>query len=112
MENKVVLLSTDTFGNGDRQLGETVLESFLTLLKQEDTLPAAIFCMNRGVFTLTNQSLASLHMQELYAQGVPIYACKTCVDYYALENELVVGEISNMARFVDLAAAHPVLTIA
>mgnify|MGYP001271404797 CR=1 FL=1 len=111
MKNKVILLASDQFGHGDPKLGETVLETFFTLLKQQNELPAAIFCMNRGVFTLTEQSFVSVHIKELAEKKVPVYACKTCVDYYQVEDKLITGEISGMNHFIELASQYEVLTI-
>jgi selenium metabolism protein YedF len=111
MKNKVILVSSDKLGEGDPQLGDTVLETFFTLLKQREELPHAIFCMNRGVFTLTDDSFVSVHLKELMEKGVAIYACKTCVEYYGLEENLTVGKISSMGHFIDLAAQFEILTI-
>ncbi|WP_313800612.1 DsrE family protein [Cytobacillus sp.] len=111
MNNKVILLSSDQLGKGDKELGEGVLETFFTLLKQREELPAAIFCMNRGVFTLTDSSFVSVHLKELETKGVEVLACKTCVDYYKIEEKLVAGKISGMPHFIDLASKYEVLTI-
>ncbi len=111
MKNKVILVSSDQLGNGDKELGENVLETFFTLLKQREDLPAAIFCMNRGVFTLTDSSFVSVHLKELEEKGVEVLACKTCVDYYEVEEKLVAGKISGMPYFIDLASKYEVLTI-
>lgn len=111
MKNKVILVSSDQLGAGDQALGENILETFFTLLKNKDDKPVAIFCMNRGVFTLTDQSLISVHLKELQDQGVPILACKTCVDYYQISDQLTVGEVSGMAKFIELASEYDVLTI-
>jgi intracellular sulfur oxidation DsrE/DsrF family protein len=80
-------------------------------LKQKEELPIAVFCMNTGVYTLTNQSLVSLQLKELEDKGVAVLACKTCVDYYKLEEQLVVGKISGMDHFIQLASQYEVLTI-
>jgi selenium metabolism protein YedF len=112
MKNKVILVSSDKLGEGDAQLGESVLETFFTILKQREELPHAVFCMNRGVFTLTDESFVSVHLKELADKGVSIFACKTCVDHYELEDKLSVGTISSMAHFIELAAQYEVLTIA
>ncbi|WCN39410.1 DsrE family protein [Aneurinibacillus uraniidurans] len=111
MNNKVILLTADTFGKGEAELGETVLETFVTLLKQRDEKPIAIFCMNRGVLTLTPRSLVSVHMKELEEAGVRVLACKTCVDYYGVADELLAGEISGMPIFLELADKYEVITI-
>ena len=65
MKNKVILLASDQLGTGEKQLGETILETFFTVLKQKEELPVAIFCMNSGVFTLTEESLISLQLADL-----------------------------------------------
>jgi intracellular sulfur oxidation DsrE/DsrF family protein len=112
MKNKVILVSSDKLGVGDIQLGESVLETFFTLLKQREELPHAVFCMNRGVFTLTEESFVSVHLKELADKGVSIFACKTCVDHYELAEKLTVGTISSMGHFIELASQYEVLTIA
>ena len=78
MKNKVILLASDQLGNGEKELGEGILETFFTVLKQKEELPVAIFCMNRGVFTLTEESLVSLQLADLERKGVDVLACKTC----------------------------------
>lgn len=114
MDRKVILLTTDSFGDGDRELGTQLLETFLTLLKQreQDKLPAAIFCINRGVLALTEQSFASLHLKELVIRGVPVLACGTCVNYYGIQDQLAAGEVSSMGHFMELAVQYEVLTLA
>ncbi|MCY9515508.1 DsrE family protein [Paenibacillus apiarius] len=111
MKGKVILLTSDSIGAQENGLGATILETFLTLLKQREEKPAAIFCMNRGVLALTSRSLASLQLAELARAGVPVLACKTCVDHYGIADELAAGEISSMGAFVDLASQHEVVTL-
>jgi intracellular sulfur oxidation DsrE/DsrF family protein len=111
MKNKVILVSSNQLGKGDSQLGESVLETFFTLLKQREELPHAIFCMNSGVYTLTDDSFVSVHLKELMNKGVAVYACKTCVDHYELSDKLTVGTVSSMAHFIELAAEYEILTI-
>ncbi|MCJ8012132.1 transcriptional regulator [Paenibacillus sp. KQZ6P-2] len=112
MQNKVIFLTTDSMGNGERELGTQILETFFTLLKQREQLPAAIFCANRGVLALTEQSLASVHLKELADQGVPVLACATCVDYYGVREQLTAGGISSMGYFMELAEKYEVMTLA
>ena len=111
MKNKVILLASDQLGNGEKELGEGILETFFTVLKQKEELPVAIFCMNRGVFSLTEESLVSLQLADLERKGVDVLACKTCVDYYELNEKLVTGKVSGMAQFVELASEYEVITI-
>lgn len=111
MRNKVILLASGQIGEGETELGEGILETFFTILKQKEELPAAVFCMNRGVFALTESSLVSLQLMELEEKGVDVLACKTCVDFYELNGKLVAGKISGMAQFIELAAKYEVITL-
>lgn len=111
MENKVILLQSDRIGDDANGLGATVLETFLTVIRSGGYRPAAIFCMNRGVLTLTADSLISLKLAEFVEAGVSVLACKTCVKHYGVEQQLVCGEISGMSTFVELAAKHEVITV-
>lgn len=112
MDKKVIFLTTDSLGNGDTELGAQLLETFVNLLKQRQPLPAAVFCVNRGVLALTEQSFASLHLKELQDKGVPVLACGTCVDYYQIREQLVAGEVSSMGHFMELAEKYEVITFA
>ncbi|MEH6992747.1 DsrE family protein [Neobacillus drentensis] len=111
MKNKIILVSTNQLGRGDQQLGENILETYFTLMKQREELPAAVFCMNSGVLTMTDDSFVSVHLKEMEDKGVEILACKTCVDHYKVEEKLTVGKISGMADFIELSAKYEVITI-
>lgn len=111
MNEKVIFLTTDTMGTGDSRLGEQLLETYFTLLKQQETLPAAIFCVNRGVLALTGKSMASLHLKEIQERGVPVLACSTCVNYYGVGDQLYAGEVSSMGHFIELSAKYEVVTL-
>lgn len=107
----MILVSSDQLGKGEKDLGTGLLETFFTILKQREDLPKAVFFVNRGVFNLTKDSLVSLQLKELEEKGVQLLACKTCVDYYQVEDKLAVGTISGMATFIDLASKYEVITI-
>lgn len=111
MKNKVILVGSNQLGKGPEDLGETLLETFFTLLKQRNDLPAAVFFLNSGVLTLTEDSLISVHLKELENKGVEVLACKTCVDYYGIEEKLSVGKISGMGTFIELAEKYEVITL-
>lgn len=111
MKNKVILVSSNQLGKGSEELGEGILETFFTLLKQREDLPYAIFLMNSGVLTLTEDSLISVHLKEIENKGVAVLACKTCVDYYDIEAKLSAGKISGMNHFIELATQYEVITI-
>ena len=111
MNNKIILVSSNQLGRGDEKLGENVLETYFTLLKQQEVLPKAVFCMNSGVLTMTDDSFVSVHLKEMEDKGVEVLACKTCAEHYGVQDQLSVGKISGMGHFVELSAQYEVITI-
>ena len=111
MNNKIILLLSDHMGDGSKELGAQILETYFNLLKNKPELPVAVFCMNQGVYTMTDESFVSVHLKELSDKGVEILACKTCVDYFNMEDKLTVGKISGMDRFIELSNLYDVITI-
>ncbi len=100
----VVVIKSETMGEGSDELGTLLMRAFVNSLKEVERLPSAIILYNGGVKlgikgTDTAQSLA-----ELEKQGVGIVACGTCVDYYGLKNEMAVGAISNMYKITKLVS--------
>ncbi|MCT8138994.1 DsrE family protein [Anaerobacillus sp. CMMVII] len=111
MKESVILVNSQFLGKGDDILGEGLLETFFTLLKQTNDLPEAVFFVNSGVLALTERSLASLHIKELEDKGVSILACKTCINYYEIEHQLISGQVSSMKQFIELASKFRVITL-
>lgn len=108
--NVVVLITADTIGKGDEELARILMRSFLKCLKEASPLPSAIHFLNRGVFLTTEGSDLLDDLRELAGQGVALYSCGTCLDYYKLRDKLVAGEVGNMAATVQalLSASHVV----
>lgn len=111
LANKVIVLNNESMGQGNPVLGATILASLLRTLVQASELPKAIFCYNGGVKLLVEGSPVLAHLQELAEMGVPVQACKTCVDFFGLRDELKVGEISTMAQYVEYLETCDVVTL-
>lgn len=91
----VVALGSDRLGQGDETLGTLLMKSFLaTLLEVEP--PAALVCLNRGVFLVTSGSPVLEPLRQLEERGTEILACGTCLDFYERRQDLQVGKVSNM----------------
>lgn len=107
----MILLLSNSIGDGDERLGEGLLETYLALLKQEKERPDIIFCMNKAVLTLTDDSFHTTHLKDLEEAGVTILACKTCTDYYEVTDKIKVGELSTMKDMIQLSHQHKTITI-
>ncbi|MDF2557370.1 MAG: transcriptional regulator [Bacillales bacterium] len=111
MKNKIILVDSNQLGKGDEGLGEVLIETFFTLLKQREVKPHAVFLLNSGVQLATDESLVSVHLKELANSGVEILACTTCLNHYHLMEKLVVGSASTMGKFIDLAESYEIITL-
>jgi selenium metabolism protein YedF len=103
--NFVVVISSDTMGEGDAELGHLLLENFIKALKDLDKLPQKIVFYNKGVTIVTKSSPVITHLQDLEKMGVELLLCATCVNYYKLEEQVGAGMLSNMYSIAESMAS-------
>lgn len=98
---KVVVISADVMGGGDDALGATLLKGFIFALTQQDVLPDTVLMYNGGVKMACEGSPALDDLKALAEAGVEIFSCGTCLKNYGLEEQLAVGEVTNMYVIVE-----------
>ncbi len=98
----VVVLSANTVGSGNDDLGKILMKSFVFSLTKQDNLPEHIICYNSGAFLTTENSPVLEDLKLLESEGVQITTCGTCLDFYNLKEKLQVGSVSNMYEIVEL----------
>ena len=104
-KNVVVLVGSDRMGEGSDELGAILIKSFFYAVTQLDELPSAVIFYNGGAKLSVEGSPALEDLRALAAQGVSVYTCGTCLNYYGLKDKLAVGEVSNMYDIVSRCAA-------
>lgn len=92
----VVLLTSDTIGEGDPALGHVLMKSFFRALHDMEKLPMKILCYNSAVKLAAKGSELEGDIRDLEKMGVEILLCSTCVEHYGLGNALSAGQLSNM----------------
>ena len=92
----VLVISSDTMGNGDDTLGRMLLKGFLYAMVEQRRLPETILFYNSGVFLTTEGSGALDDLRELERRGVKILSCGTCLNHFGLFDRLQVGAVTNM----------------
>lgn len=92
----VILVTADEIGKGERELGTTLMKSFLYACVEADEVPATMIFMNSGVRLVTENDETITHLKTLEDRGVDIIACGTCLDYYSLKERLAAGRVGNM----------------
>ena len=92
----VYVISSDSMGRGDDELGWALLQTYIQTIKDIQPLPEKIIFYNSGVKQVTTESGALEALRHLQKQGVEILACGTCLDFFKLKSAIKVGQISNM----------------
>lgn len=100
----IVVVDSDRMGSGNDALGKVLIKGFIFAVTQLDTLPKKILFYNGGA-TLTVEGSDSLEdLKHLEEQGVEIFTCGTCLDYYGVKEKLAVGSVTNMYSIVEAMA--------
>lgn len=106
----VVAMGSNRMGDGDEALGKILIKGFLFALTQLDEVPDAILFYNSGAFLTTEGSDSVQDIKALEAAGAEIFTCGTCLNHYALQDKLQVGQATNMYSIVEkLTAAGKVI---
>ena len=111
MVNEVVLIGSDMLGSSDEKLGRLLMSNFLRLLGQRQELPPYVILWNCGVKLAAVNSETVDFLKALQDRGVEIISCRTCVEYFGLEDSIGAGEIDGMVRIQDVITSHQVLTV-
>ena len=92
----VYVISSASMGRGSDELGWALLQTYIQTIKDVAPLPAKILFYNEGVRLVAEESGALDALCSLQEQGVEIFACGVCLDFFKLTSAIKVGHISNM----------------
>ena len=106
----VIAIASECMGNGDDQLGATLMKGFIYAVSQQEELPSAMLFYNSGAKLTAEGAVTVEDLKNLEAQGVEILTCGTCANFFGLEGKQAVGSITNMYIIVEkLTAADKVI---
>ena len=97
----VVVISSSKMGTGEEDLGKALMKAFIFALTKQDHYPARILLYNSGAFLSCEDSDSLEDLKLLETQGVEIFTCGTCLNYYGLTEKLAVGSVTNMYDIVE-----------
>lgn len=101
-----ILVKSDLFGDGDPELGQVLMKSFLYTLNETANIKYVVF-MNRGVLLTVAGSPVLDQLQALQDLGVSLLSCGTCLDFYNKKDKLAVGTITNMYNAMEILTSTP-----
>lgn len=95
----VVVIASDCMGDGDEELGKTLLKGFIYTLTEMEELPQRIIFYNAGAKVSAVGSESVEDLKELESRGVEIVTCGACLNYYGLE--VGAGSVTNMYSIIE-----------
>jgi selenium metabolism protein YedF len=109
MRSKVLLVTADVIGRGEDELGELLMSTFLRQLGDSQEKPSTLLFLNTGVRLVCRGSNVLAPIKDLEGQGVEILSCSTCLEYFNLREQLVVGNPTTMANTIQLMMTSDVI---
>ena len=102
----VILITTEKLGEGPDELGSLLMNGLLKTIADLNNRPDTIILMNNGVklATINEETVATLN--KLVDDGLGLKVCGTCLEYLNLNEELKVGQISNMYEILELITSN------
>ena len=111
MTKKVFLIQSEGLGRGEEQLGSLLMATFLRVLGESKEKPESIIFWNTGVKLVCEGSRVLDHLKKLEEQGVTILACTTCLEYFELEDKIVVGKPTTMVKSIQSMFNDALITL-
>lgn len=109
-ESTLVLITSETMGRGDEELGAKLMTNFLGSLPELGKSLWRIVLLNGGVKLAAKEGPALDNLRKLANEGVGILVCGTCLMHYGLLEQKQIGETTNMMDIVtSLALAQKVI---
>ena len=102
----VILITTEKLGEGPDELGSLLMNGLLKTIADLNNRPDTIILMNNGVklAAINEETVATLN--KLVDDGLGLKVCGTCLEYLNLNEELKVGQISNMYEILELITSN------
>ncbi|MGL4876307.1 MAG: sulfurtransferase-like selenium metabolism protein YedF [Clostridium sp.] len=106
-----ILVTTDKLGEGNEELGKTLMKSYLYALSEAKDVPEEVIFLNGGVKLTCGENNVIESIKEIERRGASIISCGACLDFYNLKEELKVGEVGNMYTIVEITNKKRIVKI-
>ena len=98
-------LNSDRIGQGDAELGRTLLLLFLQKLVASEVRVDFVACLNGAALLTTEEGPALDSLRALAVRGATVTTCGTCLDHLRRRDALRIGAVGGMQQTVELFAA-------
>jgi selenium metabolism protein YedF len=108
----LVLLATDSLGQGDEGLGRHIVVNFLKTMKEMGDDLWRLVLLNGAVKLTVEGSEGLPYLQELAQKGLGILVCGPCLKTFNLFEKNQVGELTSMMDIVtSMQVAEKVISL-
>ena len=97
----VLLVTRNGMGDAEPELQQKLITTYFKLLDENHILPAAICFYTNGVKLVVEGSLVIDVLKSLEAKGVRLILCITCLKYYNLTDQVLVGIVGGMTDILE-----------
>ena|SRR5690242_9033535 len=101
LANTVILITREGIGSADVALQHKLFGTYLKLLLENDSLPAAICFYTDGVKLVMEGSPFLEPLSQLEQRGVRLISCSTCIYYFELIEKVKVGVVGGMPDILE-----------
>ena len=101
LSEAVILITREGMGSGDLQLQRKLLQTYSTLLIDNQSLPAAICFYTDGVKLVVEGSPLLNSLSRIEEKGVRLIVCATCLKHYGLYDKVRVGIVGGMGDILE-----------
>ena len=110
--NTIILITRDGMGTADLTLQHKLLDTYLRLLLENNSLPAAICFYTDGVKLVVEGSSFLERLSQIEQLGVRLISCSTCLNYFGLTEKVRVGIVGGMPDILEAQVkASKVITL-
>ncbi len=100
-KSTIILMSREGMGAADKPLQHKLIQTYLKLLDESNTLPAAICFYTEGVRLVVEGSPVLDVLRSIEAKGVHLIICGTCLNYYGLTEKVGAGIVGGMTDIIE-----------
>ena len=104
VQTVVMLITEETIGRGDDNLGRLLRHSLLQTVPVITPKVTDLILMNGGVKLAREESEFLPALKKIADAGISVHLCGTCVDFYNLSDSYGVGTLSNMFEILTLVS--------
>lgn len=96
-----ILITRNGMGHADEPLQQQLINTYLTMLDDNDMLPGIICFYTDGVKLVVDGSPVLDVLKSLKAKGVHLIICNTCLKYFDLADKVQVGIVGGMHDIIE-----------